>query len=161
MGQADLTAWRRQNSDQVQLLLTLVDGTRVRGTILQPRDKSLRELFSMPDTFIDFDSADAGPIVIAKASIASFRVHAMPIADQLDKKARVLDKSDPHAILGVPVGASRDDIRSAYVALARTYHPDRFAATELPSEIADYIDTMARRINAAYAELVPNPRSLD
>jgi hypothetical protein len=156
VGQADLAAWRRQNSDPLQLVLSLVNGTKVRGTIMLPRDKTLRDLFNMPDQFIDFDSADQGPVVIAKTSIAALRPHAMPAADQLDRKTRALDKADSHAILGVSKGASRDEIRAAYVALARAYHPDRFAALDLPSEIAEYIDAMARRINVAYAELVPN-----
>jgi DnaJ domain len=155
MGVADINVWRRQNSDTVSVLVTLSDGTRLRGNILQPRDKNLREFLCMPDPFMEFECAESGAIVIAKTAIASVRVNAVPDADQLDKKVRPLDKADPHRILGLGNTATREDIRAAYLALARAYHPDRFASSELPSEMAEYIDAMSRRINLAYAALVP------
>ena len=161
MGQADISAWRRQNSDIVPVLVTLIDGSRIRGTVMLPRDKSLRDLFNMPEPFFDFECLENGPMVIAKTSIASLRQHVLPANDQLEKKMRTLDKSDPHKILGIGRTATREEIRTAYVALARAYHPDRFASSELPPEIAEYIDAMARRINAAYSELSPNVKTQD
>lgn len=155
MGAADLTNWRRQNSDPHTLVITLMDGRRLRGNMLVARDKSLTDMFNMPMPFFEFEDFEQGPIVIAKSSIASLRVHKMPTADQLDKKITSLDKSDPHRVLGVGKSATREDIRNAYLALARLYHPDRFASTELPPEVADYIDSMARRINIAYADIAP------
>ncbi len=60
---------------------------------------------------------------------------------------------------GVSPAASREEVRQAYFALAKTYHPDRYAATELPCEVRDYLAAMARRINAAHAALeVPEKR---
>jgi curved DNA-binding protein CbpA len=47
----------------------------------------------------------------------------------------------------------------AYFALAKAYHPDRYATAELPAEVRDYLAAMARRINAAHAALdVPQKR---
>ncbi len=37
-------------------------------------------------------------------------------------------------MLGVPQNASPEQIRKAYVTLAKTYHPDRYATAELPPE---------------------------
>ena len=37
--------------------------------------------------------------------------------------------------------------------MARTYHPDRFADANLPPEVLDYLNAMARRINGVYEEL--------
>jgi hypothetical protein len=155
MGAADLTNWRRQNSDPQTLIITLMDGRRLRGNLLVARDKTLTDTFNMPMPFVEFEDFDQGPIVVAKSSIASLRVHKMPAADQLDKKITALDKSDPYRILGLGKSATREEVRSAYLALARLYHPDRFASTELPSEVAEYIDSMARRINIAYADIAP------
>jgi preprotein translocase subunit Sec63 len=123
--------------------------------MLVARDKTLTDTFNMPVPFFEFDDFDQGPMVIAKTSIASLRPHKMPVADQLDKKISALDKSDPYRILGLGKSAARDEIRSAYLALARLYHPDRFASTELPPEVAEYIDAMARRINIAYTDIAP------
>ncbi len=155
MGAADLNTWRRQNSDPQTLVITLVDGRRLRGNMLVARDKSLSDTFNMPMPFIEFEDFDEGPVIVAKSSIVSLRPLKIPAADQLDKKLTSLDKSDSHRILGLTKSATRDEIRSAYLALARLYHPDRFASTELPSEVAEYIDQMARRINIAYADIVP------
>lgn len=159
MGAADINAWRRQNSDPVPLVITLVDGSAVRGTILMPRDKSLTELFNMPAPFFEIEGADGQLLVISKTAVASLRRHEIPNADQLDKKLTAMDKADPWRILGIGRSASRDEIRAAYVVLARLYHPDRFASSDLPPEIAEYVDNMARRINGAYAELSTSKRS--
>ncbi len=50
-------------------------------------------------------------------------------------------------------GASRDEVRQAYLRLAKAYHPDRYASVELPEEVRDYLSAMARRVNAAHAAL--------
>jgi DnaJ domain len=154
MGAADINAWRRQNSDTVAVEIILSDGTPLKGNLLIPRDKSLRETFNNPaDQFMDFECFRLGPTVIAKSAIRSIRPNEMPKADQLEKRLRALEKSDPFMILGVAKDADREVVRQAYITLARTYHPDRYARADLPAEILDYINAMARRINAAYSEL--------
>jgi DnaJ-domain-containing protein 1 len=153
MGAADLSAWRRQNSDPVSVIVVLLDGSILTGTLLLPRDRQLRDLFNTPDAFIDFDDFRNGPTILGKSSIRSIRANTLPQADQIEKRLKILDKSDPFQILGVAKDADRETLRAAYVSLVRTYHPDRFAEAGLPVEVTDYINTMARRINAAYSEL--------
>ena len=41
---------------------------------------------------------------------------------------------------------TRDEIRQAYFAQAKVYHPDRYATAELPTEVIEYLFAMARRI---------------
>ena len=36
-----------------------------------------------------------------------------------------------YTILGVPVGASRDDIRRSYFSLSKEYHPDAYYGEDL------------------------------
>eukprot|EP00966_Prymnesium_polylepis_P242624 5610592-Prymnesium_polylepis.1 len=38
--------------------------------------------------------------------------------------------ANPYTILGVPSGASRDEVVKAYRALAKRWHPDRVAASD-------------------------------
>jgi curved DNA-binding protein CbpA len=64
-----------------------------------------------------------------------------------------LNDFDPFAILGVTADSSHDEVKSAWHRLSKTYHPDRYAAAELPAEVLDYLSAMARRINSAYAAL--------
>ena len=44
----------------------------------------------------------------------------------------------------------REQAREAYLKLAKLYHPDRYAAADLPREVRDYLAVMVRRINAAH-----------
>ena len=77
----------------------------------------------------------------------------MPKAPSLGARLKDVDGFDPHAVLRIDHGASRDEVRHAYFALAKAYHPDRYATAELPEEVRDYLSAMARRINAAHAAL--------
>ena len=160
MAAADMTAWRRQNSDHISVELVLVDGSRLKGTVLLPRDKSMREFFNMAaDAFVDFDCKRDGPTLIAKSSIRQLRTES---AKKNDDQAKIdalaarqaeLEKTDPYKLLGVAPGADHDVLRKAYIAKARAYHPDRFTDSELPVEVLDYLNAMARRINAVYEQL--------
>ena len=54
---------------------------------------------------------------------------------------------DPYEVLGVPHGASEDEIKKAYRELARKYHPDNYANNPL----ADLAQEKMKEINEAYA----------
>ena len=53
-----------------------------------------------------------------------------------------------YEVLKIPVTATRDDIRAAYRALARRWHPDRFMA----GPERDWANDKMAEINAAYHE---------
>ena len=53
---------------------------------------------------------------------------------------------DPYMILGVPRDASDEEIKKAYRALARKYHPDNYAG----SDLADVAEEKMKEINEAY-----------
>lgn len=133
--------------------LTLDDGRQVKGKFLAPVSKPFAEVLNGPAAFLEFEPYGGERTFIAKTSIHSVRLTGVPSAQSLDARQRELDGFDPYAILGVPRGASFDDVRHAYHRLAKIYHPDRYANAELPDEVRDYLATMARRVNAAYAAL--------
>ena len=56
---------------------------------------------------------------------------------------------DPYKILGVSPDADDEEIKRAYRALARKYHPDRHK----DSELADLASEKMKEINAAYEEV--------
>lgn len=53
---------------------------------------------------------------------------------------------DPYTVLGVSRDASEDEIKKAYRALARKYHPDNYAG----SNLADVAEEKMKEINEAY-----------
>ncbi len=57
--------------------------------------------------------------------------------------------NDPYKVLGVSPDASDDEIKKAYRALARKYHPDKYR----DSDLADLASDKMKEINAAYEEI--------
>lgn len=53
---------------------------------------------------------------------------------------------DPYKVLGVSPSASPEEIRSAYMALVKKYHPDRYQDSDLKKQAEDKM----KQINAAY-----------
>ena len=59
---------------------------------------------------------------------------------------------DYYKILGVPYGASPEEIKKAYYELMKKYHPDRFAS--LSPEFQELANQKAKMINNAYSYLM-------
>ena len=57
--------------------------------------------------------------------------------------------TDPYKILGVDRSMSDEEIKQAYRALARKYHPDRYTDPDL----AEIATEKMKEINAAYEEI--------
>jgi hypothetical protein len=130
-----------------------VDGTTARGKLLVPTTKTMADVLNGPSAFVEFEPYGGERSFIAKAQIASIKLMGIPKLPNLNARLRDLDGFDPYAVLGISPGASREQIREAYVHLAKSYHPDRYATAELPTEVIEYLFAMARRVNAAHGAL--------
>lgn len=56
---------------------------------------------------------------------------------------------DPYKVLGVSPTASDDEIKTAYRNLARKYHPDKYAG----SDLAELAEEKMKEVNAAYEQI--------
>jgi DnaJ like chaperone protein len=68
-------------------------------------------------------------------------------------------EEDPHAILGLAVDASAEEIRIAYHRLVRETHPDALVSQGLPPELMARATARIARINAAHDRLVKGDAS--
>jgi molecular chaperone DnaJ len=62
---------------------------------------------------------------------------------------------DPYKVLGVSPGATDEEVKNAYRALARKYHPDNYSAD---NPLADLATEKMKEVNEAY-ELIQKMRS--
>lgn len=65
-----------------------------------------------------------------------------------EDRLAAMRKLAPHELLGVRQGCSLAEMRVAYLALIKTYHPDR-----ADPFIAQYSEEMLKIINDAYAKM--------
>ena len=136
----------------VPVELTLVDGEGEKGKLLVPAGKLAAEVLNGAAMFVEFEPYGGERRFIAKAQLASVRLVGVPRTQTLGRRS-AQDGFDPYDILGVSPGTSWDEVRQAYVRLSKAYHPDRYSTAVLPDDVKDYLETMARRINAAYTAL--------
>jgi hypothetical protein len=140
--------------------LSLADGTELKGRIAIQQGRAIADVLNGPGPFIEFEAFDGPRQFLAKHAINGVRLIVPPRAPSL-ARMRDAEGFDPHAILGLPLGAPPEDVRAAYLSKAKVYHPDRYANAELPDDVRAHLEGMARRINAAFAALqAPREESL-
>jgi len=145
--------YARMNRVTVQVTVTLAIGTQMRGNMFHSKSRTLQEELNKGDPFIEFEPMEGQRMFLARTAIAAVKEFNVPRNDQMSRRAASLDQFDPYEVLGLQKGADAAQIRNAYVALAKTYHPDRFIRADLPAEVADYLSAVATRVNLAYSEL--------
>jgi DnaJ-domain-containing protein 1 len=132
----------------------LINGGTLKGKLWVSAGKTLADTLNAAHAFLEFAPyGDERMHYLAKAHILTLSTIDIPKPMPLYERRGVVDADDPHRILGVEPGAAWHAVREAYLQLAKTYHPDRFAGVHLPEEVAEYMGLRARRINAAYALL--------
>jgi hypothetical protein len=138
----------------VSVEIALAGGDRLKGHLWLPAGRLLADALNAPHAFVEFQRyGEEHASYIAKSQIAVVRALEVPKSSPLIDRRGSRDADDPYEILAVAPGAPWHVVREAYLSLAKVYHPDRFAGVGLPVEVADYLGSKVRRINAAYAML--------
>ena len=144
---------KRVAKGTVSARITLDDGRVLAGKFVIPVNKSIFDVLNGTGGFLEFEPFEGEREFVAKHTLRSVKLTEAPRGENLEGRLRNLDGFDPHTILGVARGTDWEDIRHAYLTLAKIYHPDRYSTAVLPGEVSTYLETMAQRVNAAYSAL--------
>lgn len=144
---------RGDGRDKVMLAAELVidDGRTLTGQIIAPAARGLIDVLNASGGFVEFETAAGARAFLAKSSIRSVKPRVPVRTDQMERRLKAVEATDPFQILGVTRSSPPEAVRESYLKLAKTYHPDRLQGLDLPREMLEYGGAMAKRINAAYA----------
>jgi hypothetical protein len=134
----------------VSVEIVLEHGQALQGKVVIPPGRTLPEVLNGGTCFIEFEPFGGERTFISKSALRSVKPNTVPRAPNLWAGPTEGSNFDPFTILGLKPGSTQEQARETYLRLAKAYHPDRYAAIELPQEVRDYLSVMARRINAAY-----------
>ena len=140
----------------IPVSITLTTGEPLTGSLATSGVGRLAEVLNSAAPFVEFQAVDGQTRHFNKSAILSITPLEMPRADQLSRRNAEAAVFDPYAVLGISSTATPEQIHAAFVTMARNYHPDRYAASDLPREVTDYITAMAKRVNAAWDILSRN-----
>ena len=142
-----------QHQSAVPAEVTLDDGDVLTGQFLISASRAFSDVLNGESQFFEFEPFGGERRFISKHAIRSVKVLQVGSANGLNARRPVEGAFDPYTTLGLKADAAWDDVRHAYLRLAKTYHPDRYASVDLPPEVRDYLQAMSRRVNAAYVAL--------
>jgi hypothetical protein len=132
--------------------IELSSGKMLLGVVEKPRAKSFADFMNGAGAFLEVHLYDSSVVQVSKASILVCRQRTEPRADSLNSAMNGADVANPLVILGIKAAESRDQVRRAYLSRMRLYHSDRYGGIELPPEVLDHLENMAKRINVAYRD---------
>lgn len=133
------------------VVVELTSGERLQGNIVLARAQKLTDALNRPDAFIEFER-DGRAMSIAKSAMASVASLDLPKTDQLTPRVAATG-FDAYRMLEVQPDATHEQVRAAYIAKARLYHPDQFANHPLPPEVSEYLKATFIHVQTAYEEL--------
>lgn len=142
----------RPEAKKVDVSVRMLDGTTLRGELICGLTGQIETVLNRESPFLEFISRDGQHMYLAKHQIA-FLEPVETLRRPVLEAANSQSAQDVYAILGVPRGASFQEVKEAYHRKAKQYHPDRWSGAETPTEILRYVAEMFRQINAAFTEI--------
>ena len=131
---------------RVELEIELENGERVLGFLFTKHTQRVSDLLNDHREFLPFQSSDGGILHVRKAKIVRV-LH-------LDQESAPDHVTDPYEVLGVPRHASDHELKEAYHALCRNYHPDMLHGLDLAPDLMDSAKSRMVRIIDAYKRIM-------
>jgi hypothetical protein len=139
-----------QSDGSAYAQITLDGGRELKGRFTLTPGRTLPEMLNNTSVFMEFEPFDGERILIAKSALQAVKPVSVPAQPSLSAGGSDAGSFDPYSVLRLDRDADGNQIRQAYLALAKIYHPDKYATADLPPEVITYLSAMARRVNAAY-----------
>lgn len=124
--------------------ISLTDGSSLLGKLFVSPQGRLSDVLNDDRQFLPVEGADGTVFVLAKSAIKQV---SLPVSEVVSYRG-----TNPHSILGVPAGASHDELKKAYHQLCMINHPDRIKGLGLSTEFQELATKSMARINTAYAQ---------
>jgi hypothetical protein len=134
-------------------------------TIIHPAHKSLREFINEPSPYIEIVDGAGARFFVQKLELVRIepdmrgkeQAHASKAKSKLDLGR--FDSEDPSVVLSLAPGAPEEQVRAAYLEIAKRLHPDRLATLDLPKEVAAIAGLLMAKVNVAYRALMDQAQS--
>jgi cytochrome c-type biogenesis protein CcmH/NrfG len=101
--------------------------------------------------------AGLGPPPVAPDTGPPLSPEAAALKKQINDRAATLDKQNNFEVLGIGRDVSREQVKAAYIALARVFHPDRLAQFKL-EKLRPTVETIFARMSDAQAVLMDDSK---
>jgi DnaJ-domain-containing protein 1 len=137
----------------VAVELTLADGALITGRAAMPPGRQVHKLLDGAEAFLFVETFAGEASFVPKADIKGLKLISPARPQPLRIAVTDASSFDPYKVLGLEKGAGLDAIKQAYHRLTKLYHPDAYAAVALPPEVAAYIDSRCKQVNAAFRVL--------
>jgi DnaJ-domain-containing protein 1 len=124
--------------------ISLTDGSSLLGKLFVSPQGRLSDVLNDDRQFLPVEGADGTVFALAKSAIKQV---SLPVSEVVSYRG-----TNPHSILGVPPGASHDELKKAYHQLCMINHPDRIKGLGLSTEFQELATKSMARINTAYAQ---------
>lgn len=133
--------------------LSFQDGTTLAGKAALPPTRGIHQLLDGNEPFLFIEVFGGECQFVPKSSIRGVKLIPQVRTATLNLVPPDATHFDPFQILGVAKTATAAEIRAAYLAKAKLYHPDRFSGVEMPEEVRLYMESMVRHVYAAFRAL--------
>jgi DnaJ domain len=133
--------------------LTLADGSIVTGRAAMPSGRQVHKLMDGAEAFLFVETFEGEGTFVPKVDVKSLKLVPLARPQELRIAATDVSSFDPYKVLGVERGCTLEDLKAAYHRLTKVYHPDSYAGVALPPEVAAYIDSRCKQVNAAFRVL--------
>jgi len=136
---------------KVEVIVTTIDGIEHEGKLICGLSGVVDVVLNNESQFIQLMHDDEETTFLSKRQI----IKLLPKKSQNQSipklKANDNMRGNWAEILGVGHSATSEQVKQAYHALAKSYHPDLFSI-DMPIEVKQYASKMLSRINVAYEQ---------